>query len=320
MPLRAARILWFDYGFLRSARAGKCVDAAANAIPWYSYPAIEYLKQLDFTNRDVFEFGSGQSTLFWAQRARRVVSVEDDEAWYGIVSAKLPPNCEMILEKDIAVYPTHLARYPDGFDVIVVDGASRGRTRNKCARAAIEHLRPGGLIILDNSDWLPMSAQLLRESGLIEVDMAGFGPLLDHTQTTSLFFHRAFNFAPIGRQPLPAPGAVHKVWEHPPVTEPPLVEFGGEVFCAVRSDLPFEKETGNGVRRFRLLTCRPTADHGFADVILDVDRQRVLLAVLETDHSAASPQENQLAAVVSLPWEEFRTFIAAHPKRRYVLD
>src|SRR5690606_2632205 len=39
--------------------------------------------------------------------------------------------------------------YPPGsFDVIVVDG----RARNACLRAARKHVKPGGLIVLDNSD------------------------------------------------------------------------------------------------------------------------------------------------------------------------
>src|SRR3954463_2256551 len=85
LSLRAARTLWRDYGHVKSARRGKCVDVIGNPIPWYTYPAIEYLKQLDFSTKNVFEFGAGQSTLFWAGRARRVVSVEDDAAWYQTI-------------------------------------------------------------------------------------------------------------------------------------------------------------------------------------------------------------------------------------------
>ena len=86
------------------------------------------------------------------------------------------------------------------------DGASGSHTASNCARNAVQHLKPGGMIVLDNSDWLPMSAQLLRDAGLLEVDMAGFVPLVAHTQTTSLF-HRSFSFSTVGRQPQPPPGA-----------------------------------------------------------------------------------------------------------------
>ena len=74
---------------------------------------------------------------------------------------------------DLARYVDVIEEFPAGFDVIVVDGAARGLTRLKCARAAVQYLKPGGMIILDNADWLPESARMLRNAGLIEVDMTG---------------------------------------------------------------------------------------------------------------------------------------------------
>src|SRR5207244_9596553 len=94
------------------------------------------------------------------------------------------------------------------FDVIVVDGLVTGRTRLKCARAAVPLLRRGGMIILDNSDWLPESSRHLREAGLIEVDMTGFAPINDYTCTTSFYLHPEFAFRPArDRQPLPGIGS-----------------------------------------------------------------------------------------------------------------
>src|SRR4051812_13882826 len=51
-------------------------------LPWYSYPCIEFLKHRDYRDKVVLEFGGGQSTLWWAQRARRVVTLEGDQQWY----------------------------------------------------------------------------------------------------------------------------------------------------------------------------------------------------------------------------------------------
>ena len=44
------------------------------------------------------------------------------------------------------------------------------------------------MIILDNSDWLPDSARLLRDADLLQVDMSGFIPIGDHTQTHIVLF------------------------------------------------------------------------------------------------------------------------------------
>ena len=67
-----------------------------------------------------------------------MVSVEDDESWYGVMAPKVPSNCELILETDLAAYAGTIGRRGERFDVIVVDGGPRGHTRLKCSRAALE--------------------------------------------------------------------------------------------------------------------------------------------------------------------------------------
>jgi hypothetical protein len=50
-------------------------------------------------------------------------------------------------------------------------------------------LRPGGFVILDNSDWFPNAARVLREADLIQVDFHDFRPQHHYRCTTSLFMH-----------------------------------------------------------------------------------------------------------------------------------
>jgi hypothetical protein len=176
---RLFKIINFDYGYLRSVAVEKPLDADGDPYPWYTYPALEYLKQLDFSDKTIFEYGCGHSTLFWAARAAAVVSVEHNPQWYDLVRQRIPRNCTL-----------------------------------KCARAAVASLRAGGMIILDNADWLPESARHLRNAGLIQVDMTGFAPINDYTCTTSFFLHRAFAFDPLhDRQPVPGIGAHAYNWE-----------------------------------------------------------------------------------------------------------
>jgi hypothetical protein len=213
-PWRLFRILNFEYGHLRSVALERPVDRDGAPCPWYTYPALEYLKQLDFSDKTVFEYGCGHSTLFWAARAAQVVSVEHNAEWYDLVRAKLPGNCTLVHEPQSDDYAAAISRFDQQFDVIVVDGLVTGGTRLKCARAAVAYLREGGMIILDNSDWLPESARHLRGTGLIEVDMTGFAPINDYTCTTSFFLHRAFAFTSRqDRQPVPGTGAQPYNWE-----------------------------------------------------------------------------------------------------------
>ncbi len=195
---RLCRILTMEYGYLKTVARNESVDADGHPIPWYTYPAVEYLRQLDFRDRTVFEYGAGNSTLFWSAIAKRVVSVEHEREWFERMRAVVPANCQMLFAGNADDY-INAVRRTDGFDVIIIDGQSR----LACASAAVEALRPGGLIILDNADWFPRTSALLRARNLIEVDMAGFGPINDYTSTTSFYFHRQFAVAPRGdRQPV----------------------------------------------------------------------------------------------------------------------
>jgi hypothetical protein len=210
VSLRHSRILRQGQGHALSVRRGEPVDGDGAPLPWFTYPAIEYLRQLDFSQSSVFEFGTGGSTLFWCRRAARVVGVEHDAAWHERVRRRLPANGELVLAPAPADYAQALDRRPENFDVIVVDGIER----RACCAAALRKLAPGGLVILDNSDWHHRCAQLLREGGLLEVDMSGFGPINDYTWTTSLFFHREFRLPPAGpRQPMHGVGGLGHIEE-----------------------------------------------------------------------------------------------------------
>src|SRR5215813_10406387 len=58
-------------------------------IPWFSYAAIDFLETFVGPEMNVFEYGSGGSTVFFARRARQVVSVEDNPKWYEWVKRRL---------------------------------------------------------------------------------------------------------------------------------------------------------------------------------------------------------------------------------------
>lgn len=207
----AAKACWNlerRYGHWRTAATGESVDADGSPLPWYTYPAIEYLRQFDVSNWDVFEFGSGNSTLFWAGRCRQVTAVEDDPEWHRALLAKIPPNVTYLFETDVGRYPDAVTRPGRSFDCIIIDGSFR----KECAQAALEKLKRGGLMILDNSDWFPNTAALLRNAGLLQVDFHGFGPINGYSWTTSLFLSRDFNPGlSEGRQPLPSRAAVRVV-------------------------------------------------------------------------------------------------------------
>lgn len=167
----------------------------------YTYPAIEYLSGLDFSARRVLEFGSGQSTLWWAKRAGHVIAVEHDDHWVARLEQAELANvtCLFAKREDIATGADYLGVVPadERFDVLALDGLHYF----DCAAAARRLLDPGGLVILDNADYYPATCALLREAEFLQVDFAGFKPCHADTQVSSLFFDRAFAVPPRGRQP-----------------------------------------------------------------------------------------------------------------------
>jgi hypothetical protein len=137
-------------GWLRSFREGRPVDAAGKPIPWLTYPAIEFLAARTRPEWRVFEYGAGASTRWWAARVADVTSVEHDPAWHARVAADLPANVTLLhvpLEPR-GPYAATAARWPHAFDVVVIDG----RDRVRCVDAALEALKPSGVIVFDNTD------------------------------------------------------------------------------------------------------------------------------------------------------------------------
>jgi len=202
--LLAWRIFKREHGYLRSLVENRCVDAQGNPIPWYTYPAIEQLSSWDFQDSDVLEYGSGSSTLWWMERVKSVTSIENSTEWHEYVSKRVNEKCQVLLspvdtdnddEKQIADYVGAVSRLGT-FDVIIVDGVNNPGVRMECARKALNHLNPGGLFIIDNSDWLPNTCRMMRDLGFIEIDFKGLGPMNVHAESTSLFFKADFTIKP----------------------------------------------------------------------------------------------------------------------------
>ncbi|PNE59756.1 SAM-dependent methyltransferase [Paraburkholderia fungorum] len=199
---RLQGIFFGEHGHIKQIN-GMPVDGDGKFQPWLTYPLIEYLNGFDFSGKDVFEFGSGASTLYWADRARSVTSVEFDPGWYETLKPKLPGNATLIHENDGHRYADAPKTFgPRHFDVVVVDGAERYRS----ARTAIDVVALGGMIILDNAEWYPHTADMIADAGFIEIRFSGFSPINAFTATSSIFLSRSFAFPRSGAARLPPRG------------------------------------------------------------------------------------------------------------------
>lgn len=209
---RFERALHVEYGWLRSWLLSRPVDARGEPVPWMTYPAIEFLRQFDFRSGAVLEWGAGYSTLWWAARARRVVSVETNAAWVARLRERAPANVEMITTAPTVQGAMRaLNASEDTFDVIVVD--NEAELRLTCCRSSVAKLKSGGILVLDNSDRAPRSAEVLRRAGLLQVDFIGFAPASVLPRATSVFFNGPSSLRPWGeRQPSPGVAQPDAPW------------------------------------------------------------------------------------------------------------
>lgn len=198
------KILSNNYGQLNSIKCNLPIDSDGHEIPWYTYPSIEYLKQIDFSKKKFFEYGSGYSSLFWAKRVKTLISVENDKEWYKKIVKKILKNQKIVFLKNANDYINSIKKNNNKYDVIIIDGSSR----YKCAKKALPLLKRNGFIILDNSDWFQKTAKYLRKNGLIQIDFMGFGPINGYTWITSLFLTRKYNFKPLDKQPRASWGGI----------------------------------------------------------------------------------------------------------------
>jgi hypothetical protein len=167
-----------------SKKRGISVDRNGDYIPWITYPAIDFLDNINLSECNVFEYGSGSSSLWWSARAKQVTSVEMDGRWYEKVLKLAPNNMRIVHVEHGGLYPQAINRYNQEFDVVIIDGAER----YKCAQAALTKLSERGILILDNTEWYPNAAKSIRECGFMQVDFYGFPPGNSFPSITSIFF------------------------------------------------------------------------------------------------------------------------------------
>jgi predicted O-methyltransferase YrrM len=136
--------------------------------PWLTEQAIEFIENLCRANSNlkILEFGSGGSTIWFAQRTNNLVSIEHNPKWYNLVSQvleNLSPKQNSLITRKLLNPPAYYqicAEFPDNyFDLILIDAIERVN----CATQAVRILKLGGVLMLDNCErpqYLPIYENL----------------------------------------------------------------------------------------------------------------------------------------------------------------
>jgi hypothetical protein len=171
---------WFD-----AFAAGMPVDGRGEPLPWLVYPVIELLEERVKPHFRVFEYGSGASSRWWANRVEQVVSVENDLRWHEL-GMKLAPANLRVLHRERDAYPRAIAEQGTTFHVVVIDG----RWRAECSLIGATCLTEDGVLIWDNSE-RPHYAEAqaaLRAKGFKQLRLKGLAPSSVALQETSILY------------------------------------------------------------------------------------------------------------------------------------
>lgn len=129
-------------------------------LPWYTKSFLDELVTWDLKDKVVLEIGMGASTLWWNKKAAWVTGFELNKDWYYAVTEKidftkgtsfLPMEGELVKAMGNLLTPCE-------FDVAIID-CEPIEWRDKSIPPAIEYLKAGGRLIIDNWDqpsvWVP---------------------------------------------------------------------------------------------------------------------------------------------------------------------
>ncbi|MFT4967179.1 MAG: hypothetical protein ACI9CD_000176 [Candidatus Deianiraeaceae bacterium] len=119
-------------------------------IPWYNDQLVDFLSAYLKEGMEVFEYGCGYSTLFYAQKSCNVYASETRQEWVTEINTIAQKNN---LINNINIQIIHPTEFPQSilcnrvqYNVIAVDSIRRLECL-KCAKSSCN-----GIIILDNSE------------------------------------------------------------------------------------------------------------------------------------------------------------------------
>lgn len=132
-------------------------------VPWWPYEATTWVAEHLPAGARVFEYGGGGSTLWLEDHGASVTVVDHDEKWYQQLRETVLPSTSLIHRGTISIgkissavdsgfFDDYVATINDeideSLDLVIIDG----RARVECVRLAMPKVKPGGLLLLDDTD------------------------------------------------------------------------------------------------------------------------------------------------------------------------
>lgn len=185
-------------------------------VPWIVFKAKDWMDNYLKKDMNVFEYGSGGSTLYFSKKAKSIVSVEHNKTWYeevfNVIFKEEITNCKYFLiepKKSLLAkvlpygsktyisktfleykgfsfkdYVKKIDNFPDDhFDLVFIDG----RSRASCIKHSIRKIKKDGFLVLDNSERDLYRSSMEQLNKFKRIDFFGHGPYIEETWQTSVW-------------------------------------------------------------------------------------------------------------------------------------
>lgn len=128
-------------------------------LPRLNTATIEFLEKIINPESLVFETGTGNSTIWFARRAKRVVAFESGRNWYNQVQSFLRKeglnNVRIYLDPEymVKIFSNIFSKEDTiQYDIVLHDGPSHAEDRLIELREIPLYVKPGGYLIVDDTD------------------------------------------------------------------------------------------------------------------------------------------------------------------------
>ena len=185
--MRSGRHYLGKSGYWRSLLEERSVDRDGNPVPWMNYSMIGFLKERLSSDMNMFEYGSGYSSLFFARHCGSVVSLEHHKGFYELIKGQALGNNQIHFVGDSVEDYCHFIRQDKTlYDVIVIDGIHR----NECAKTCLDNLADNGVILFDDVNEYSWDDGIrhLKDLGFNQLTMSGLKPQSYAGASTSIFY------------------------------------------------------------------------------------------------------------------------------------
>lgn len=177
-----------EFGWFQSFQKKESIDKNGKPLAWCTYSFLYFIEPRLKNYFQIFEYGCGNSTIWYANKVKSIKSVEHDSDWLNKIKHKMPSNSVIVyrnLEYD-GDYSKEIGIDGTKYHIAIIDG----RDRNNSMLNALNHLTHDGVIVFDNTH-LKQYQSSINEAvsrGFKKIDFYGMAPIIPNNSCTSIIY------------------------------------------------------------------------------------------------------------------------------------